>query len=784
MIKKTFANFKFKWDKECIFFATLLLIFLIGTFKYIANGETYIFSTPSVADNMIALNENIISQEIIIDEKALWNNKSYSVYFSFEKKEDMEGHIRLELTQNGVTVDTYDLPASWLKNEFNELKWLKFSKLKAGKATVILKGVNLNYPIYAELCDNVYNIPNCYLNNADSGYTLVQMYHYNYTNFAYKLGIGLFILLILLSSTSFYLCAINNERTLNATVLRINLILSYMILVFAYDCSLYFNPTWAEAVTDFMHNAINKSLTKNILIPDAEYLPLFQRLISVFCFKILNLSPYVGLFVIQILGYFISGWIFSFFIKKEFSNVLDVKFRYMLCLLLMILVISKETGAFINFITYGIFIIFLYFVLDSDKWSKAEFVFFCIWGCLSCLSKGVYVTIFPYFVVCLILFYKNFSKRDKVFITVCSLASFLQLIFYLQVATDRWIDATNSSNTEHYYLKLLLEIFIDTPNRLLEVFTDKISIFDGISLPIIAVFWGTFIYYFIKEVIYKYIRKENINRNSQLIFMMIIYIMAQSLFLRITVYGINVHDIISDEFWEFNNYGIDNRYQILIFAAISVGFIILMQIIRKSKWKNANYVAFIILTICICIANPRLQLKGMGNDNYSGNTSLMADMTTEAFLLKDLEETKCRIVPIQPNHWTYTKNALCYCFGTNVFDWFNRVTTIASTEPSAGNLVLSNYPNVNTNANIWQVFIKKSNLINNSNYQIVLYDSLGNILLKQKQDNTKYQKLTSFTFESGINNISRIQIIDNEGGQVYIENAMYIVTSEESEFFN
>ena len=403
MTKRLFT--KFKWDKECIFFAVFLLIFLIGTFKYAVHGEAYTFSTSPATDNMIALNENTVSQEIIIDEKASWNHKSYSVYFSFEKREDMGGDLRLELSQNDVVIDTYDVPVSWLENEFNELKWLDFSKLKAGKAIVTLKGENLNYPLYVELCDNVYNIPNCYLNNVDSGYTLVQMYHYNYINLAYKLGVGFFVLLILLSGSSFYLCIVNHEKPLSAIVLRINLILSYMILVYTYDSSLYFNPTWAEAVTDFMHNAINKPLIENVFIPDAEYLPLFQRLISVFCFNVLNLSPYVGLFVIQILGYFISGWIFSFFIKKEFSKVLDVKFRYMLCLLLMILVISKETGAFINFITYGIFIIFLYFVSDSDKWSKAEFVSLCTVGGLSCLSKGAYVTLFPYFMVCLILFY-------------------------------------------------------------------------------------------------------------------------------------------------------------------------------------------------------------------------------------------------------------------------------------------------------------------------------------------------------------------------------------------
>lgn len=65
---------------------------------------------PPTTDNMIVLNENIISQEIIIDEKASWNHKSYSVYFSFEKREDMEGYLRLELSQNDVVIDTYDVP--------------------------------------------------------------------------------------------------------------------------------------------------------------------------------------------------------------------------------------------------------------------------------------------------------------------------------------------------------------------------------------------------------------------------------------------------------------------------------------------------------------------------------------------------------------------------------------------------------------------------------------------------------------------------------------------------
>ncbi len=753
-------------------FALFLLLFFIGTFKYISTGETYSFSTQ-LSDNKVDISGNIVSQDIIIDSKAMWNNKSYAVYFTCGKQ---EGYLKLELSQNGSIVDSYKLPVTWLKTGFNELKWLDFAKLQSGNATVTIEGDVPAESVYIHLCENDYNIPNSYINNDDTRQTLVQSYHYNYFNMGYVLGIVLFVLLVVLNLISLRLCDMEKPKTLHLGVLRINIILNYMILVYIYDSSLYFAPTWAEAVTNYMDRAVNQSFAMNILSADAGYLPLLQRIIADICFQLLGFSPYTGLFILQWCAYFITGWVFSFFLKPQFSEVLNIKFRYMISIILMVLTIKKDTGAFINFISYGILIIFLYFLVDSNKWSKAEFAFLCIWGLILCLSKGYFVTILPFFIICLLLLYRCYSKRDKIFMFMCSAGALVQLIYYLTAGGRNWVDRTGSAGGESYYLKLLLEFLKDTPNALLAVFSDKINFFNGISLPLVLVFWGLIIY-FGGKIIIKIYRKEPVDRYAYLTLMMLFYIMIQSAFLKITIYAVNTNDIISDDFWQFKNNGIDNRYQVLIFMSTAVCFIACLALINKLRGGKAELQAFIVMLVCIFIANPRLQLKGIGNDNYSAEKSRMTSMTTEAFLLKDIDRTECRVIPIQPDSWIYGKNATCYCFGTNIFAW-EGAKRVKAEGIKGGNLDLREYSEINNETEIWQIFIKKRNLINNSDYQLFLYDDSENVLLKKVQDNTKYQEITSFTLEKPIDHVSYIQILDNEGNPVYIENGIYVVTND------
>ena len=87
---------------------------------------------------------------------------------------------------------------------------------------------------------------------------------------------------------------------------------------------------------------------------------------------------------------------------------------------------------------------------------------------------------------------------------------------------------------------------------------------------------------------------------------------------------------------------------------------------------------------------------------------------------------------------------------------------------------------INNEAEIVQIFIKKNCLVNNSRYKIVISDENSNILVEQNQDNSEYQMLTSFTFSEGIKHAEKIRVLDKNGKEVHLENAMYIVTNADN----
>lgn len=769
-------------DGKNIILACFLIIFLLATWKYVKDGETYEFQTPTT-ENFIDLSGSVVSQEIIIDELADWKDRSYAVYFHLSAGADVKETIHLELSQNGEVVESADVNVGWLSEGFNALKWLDFSNLDAGTYRLSISG-KLSQPLYVELCDNTYNIPNCYVNGEDTGATLVQRYHYNYSNTPYKIGIALFIALIAICVVTFWLCCTKKEDA--AWFLRISLIATYIILAYEYDSTLFFQPTGYEAITNFMHNSINQSWWNCLHIADAGYLPLVQRLIAIFIYNFLNITPYVGAFLMQMSAFVLTGIILSFFAKKQFSDVLDIRSRWILSVILMTFVLSNEESGssgyeasfFINFMVFGVYIFFLYFLVESGKWSKMEFFVICIWTFLQCASKGVSVTLLPFCIVCFILFYRNYSKRDKILLASCAAGALLQFCYYFGYGVHLldWVDQTNSAGGEFYYLKLFLGILVDTPNWLLSPFSNMVTLLNGIAVPIIIGFWVLIICLFTRTIILKVYHKENLERESCAFFMMILYIMAQSVFLRITITGVERDDILNDNFWIFHNLFPD-RHSMTIVLAVATAFIAVLHVVEKRQNNKNNLLMLVAILLLVCIVNPRMQLKGIGNDDYKKSSVFFAGNNSEVSLLKGIQDIECRIVPMIYNRWvgwTYNKNAVAYCFGSDEFKWGLGVT--ASEEPQKGELSLGNYENVDTSVPIWQVFVNKNCLVNTDEYAVILRDGKGNVLLKQEQDNTKYQRIASFTFDKGVGNVSSIQIVDGNGDSVWLDNTMYIVT--------
>ena len=779
---------------EIIFVVITMLLLILATFKYVSHGEAYIYEVQG-PDDKVELNNNIVSQDIVIDENAEWSKYSYAVYIYSDEKIE-EGVIDVVLSQWGGVVDRTEIRPVYIKTGWCELRGLDYSKLEPGYATIQLSGQNLDKPVYVGIKNDVYNIPNCSINGEITENTLEQRYHYNFNNFEYKLRCAAYILFILISIAGTYIVCTKEDSVKTSYLIYAALTISYLCLTFIYDSSVWMSPTWAEAVTNFLYYGQNETIWNNIMQTDVGYWPLFQRLLALIVIRGLRLPAYYALFVMQAVAYFISGLILSFFAKYQFREYFSLKYRYLLSLLFIIMATKKDTGVFISFITYEFLIIMFYFMADSKEWTRREFITICVISCLACMSKGNYVTILPFMIVCVILFYKNYSKRDIIFSISCAIGALFQMIYYFANGSN-WIDRNGESNLDYYYINIVLQSVVDAPERILILFNEVIDFLNGISLFIIVGYWLLISYIFVKEVFIKYKEHKKIEKNTQLILMSIIYIFAQLLFLRITAYGITVENIFSDVFWKFSSIQID-RYQIPIFVAVFLFYIVAIKLMQEKSFQinsKIQMISIAVIMLCAMVGQSRLQLKGIENDNYVATRTKFADMTADFSLFRDLENVSCRAVPIQPNTWVYDINASLYCLGDNIYSW----RLIQSTDESAdekpvnhndfemeetwtGSVTLGDYP-INTDCEIWQVFITKLNLIERSNYKIVLLDSAGNIIHQQTQDNTNYQKLTSFTFDRGISNVNQIVILDGNDNRVYIENSMYIVTEEDQQYF-
>lgn len=119
-----------------------------------------------------------------------------------------------------------------------------------------------------------------------------------------------------------WLCLTRNESRKLAVTVRGLLVIIYILLVFIYGGSTLLNPTWAESVTNFMHSALNESFMKNWFISDTGYLLLAPRMITAVTYKVLRCSPFVGLFVIQLVAYVIIGIVLSFLHHIHFGFLL------------------------------------------------------------------------------------------------------------------------------------------------------------------------------------------------------------------------------------------------------------------------------------------------------------------------------------------------------------------------------------------------------------------------------------------------------------------------------
>ena len=229
---------------------------------------------------------------------------------------------------------------------------------------------------------------------------------------------------------------------------------------------------YAEIITNFFFNASTKSMFKNLLISDAGYLPLYQRIVSLIIVKSFSFSPKVSVILMQNILILIMLSISSTFVLKEYKKYGTIFFRFIICLILSgfpMLNIS-EVYTFINVGYFNLVGVILISLLNLKKLNQKTFIFLMIITFFLCLSKAHFIVLFPIVIMIYAIFRKKMFKREKIFLFSVAFSTFIQFI-YTYMNKNKW-----SSNEQKIKLfKSIEAMFYNVVQHLIYFFFSNVS---------------------------------------------------------------------------------------------------------------------------------------------------------------------------------------------------------------------------------------------------------------------------------------------------------------------
>ena len=266
-------------------------------------------------------------------------------------------------------------------------------------------------------------------------------------------------------------------------------IISYTLMTIRYPTNSFASEVWAEQGTNFLLNATTKTFLENIKILDYAYLPLTQRLISLFIIKILriqeNFIVVSNLFSITLISFFFSIINLKIFNKIELSS--KVKFLISLYFILFYEP-TYENTTFINFIYWGIFPCLLFTFLDFKKLKMKKLIIISVGTLMIMLSKGYFISFLPLYALLIIKTIVFKEKKEFYYITTSFIAAFIQFMIMRNYSSNQIINFKKLifNLFDLYYRNF---IFVLKNNRMINIYpNEKIFIFIFILFNILVIY--------------------------------------------------------------------------------------------------------------------------------------------------------------------------------------------------------------------------------------------------------------------------------------------------------
>ena len=449
--------------KEYIPFLVGMLVVLLALSRYIVNGEPVDVRSDAadLADGIMLSDGMEIMQPLTIPEGSSWRQGYYALFVS-ESSPDSAGKLVYTL-QQGDRQDTQSLSlgemtgGTWVR-----LQKLPLKKLESGTATLLLRTEGVaEGELEIAAGPDFYGFGNFSLNGNAQQTTLAQACHYHVTGTEYTIRLVCYGIVLLCATVLVFLAFAGAEKGKSAekspacffafSVLTV----FFMAVIYLVNSSVYLEPTYAEAVTNFLRFAREEKLTANLLIADAGYLPLLPRLIMLFYVKLLRVPASAALYFMQGTACLLCSMVWAFFVLPPFKGLMRFPNRILWCMLVMMTCFCEETLFFTNHAYWGIYLLLLLLVADLEAFSRWIYAGLLGAAALVCLSKGTYAVMLPLMLFYLLLFWKSIGRRARLFAFVTGAASLLQLLYSFGGQGDGggWIDAASMGQAA-YWLRL------------------------------------------------------------------------------------------------------------------------------------------------------------------------------------------------------------------------------------------------------------------------------------------------------------------------------------------
>lgn len=777
--EKTAADRSHKFDRECLVLAAGLLLILLVLSRYVVNGEPVDIRSDE-AEIQVELpfyDDMEILQPLVITEEMNWRQGYYALRFA-HCDADSAGQV-IYTVEQGEATQTGRLALQDIKaGEWIPLAEMELGRLACGEAVLRLRtqGVAEGALAIAAGAD-YYGFGIADYNGVRQDLTLAQAYHYHITGMEYRLRL-LCYAFVALCAVALVLLTANvriGERGKSLAAFGIMTVF-FMAVIYLLDSSIYLEPTFAEAVTNFLQNAREQKLADNLLITDAGYLPLLPRLITLFFVKVVRVPFRYALYLMQITACLLCGMIWSFFVLDVFQKWMKLPGRILWCILVMLTCFCEETLFFTNHAYWGIYFLLLMLLADREAFPRWIYAFLTVFGAVLCLSKGTYAVVLPLAVLAMVFFYRSMDRREKIFLCTVGAAALLQLIYSFSGQGDgeSWISAASNGGIS-YWFRLFGRVIAEFCAYLLlpmGTYRQPIHLVILLLMPIV---FGFLAYGFVREVLLPLWRRETVDGERKQFWLIVMYQLIVIAFFLLTVKPVpgswkNMGKIA------FGQAG--HKYE--IFA--DVGFYLLLltgSMMVRQRGAAAlesggcqrmlpfwGRYGLLILTAVFCLTNPVMQLSGWAGAETSDRRVYAGDINAGWWESKDAMKNSAFFVPTRGDNWGCSRGATLYQVGVDTFF-----------EETAGRNLDEQIPGYHCSYEIQEetqaqhligVVIRRPQRID-KDCRVRLVAEDGQVIAEAEQIGSGRYKLCRFSLDAPVEGVRRIEFVDADGEPIWFK---------------